>query len=73
MDYLKEAQQAREETEDAQDMEKIRLAITEAQIGEEGYQELDQNNLQEAIDDQFEERNVIVSDNGDGTFIINVN
>ena len=64
------ANQAKTETEEAEDIEKIKLAISEAQIGENGYQKLDQNNLQEAIDSQFEGREVIVSDNGDGTFTV---
>ena len=67
---LTRANDAKEKTEEAEDIEKIRLAISEAQIGEDGYQELNSNNLQEAIDGQFEGRNVVVSDNGDGTFTI---
>ena len=67
---LTRAQDAKNKTEEAEDIEKIRLAVSEAQIGENGYQKLDQNNLQEAIDNQFEGRDVVVSDNGDGTFTI---
>ena len=67
---LTKATEAKNKTEEAEDIEKIRLAISEAQIGEDGYQELNSNNLQEAIDGQFEGRNVVVSDNGDGTFTI---
>ncbi len=39
-------------------------------LGENEYQELNQSNLQEAIDNQFEGRDVVVSDNGDGTFTV---
>ena len=67
---LTRAQDAKDKTEQAKDIEKISLAVSEAQIGENGYQKLDQNNLQEAIDNQFEGRDVVVSDNGDGTFTI---
>lgn len=69
---LTQAQNAKNETEEAQDKEKISLAVSEAQIGNNGYQKLNTNNLQDAIDNQFEGRNVIVSDNGDGTFTVSV-
>ena len=61
---------AREETKKSGDIEKIKMVLTEAQIGTNGYQELNQNNLQEALASEFEGRNVIASDNGDGTFTI---
>ena len=67
---LTQANEAKEKTEQAEDIEKIRLAMSEAQIGENGYQELNQNNLQEALDSQFEGKNVIASDNGDGTYTV---
>lgn len=69
---LTQAQNAKSETEKAQDKEKISLAVSEAQIGDNEYQKLDTNNLQDAIDNQFEGRNVIVSDNGDGKFTVSV-
>ena len=62
---FKRAQQARQETEEAQDMEKIRLAIAEAQIGDNGYQELTINNLESAL--IKDGTKVIASDNEDGT------
>ncbi len=67
---LTRAQDAKNQTEEAEDIEKIRLAVSESQIGDNGYQKLNQNNLQEAIDNQFEGREVVVSDNGDGTFTV---
>ncbi len=67
---LTRAQDAKNQTEEAEDIEKIRLAVSEAQIGENEYQELNQSNLQETIDNQFEGRDVVVSDNGDGTFTV---
>ena len=69
---LTQAQNARNRTEEAQDVEKIKLAVSEAQIGENGYEELNQNNLQKALNSQFKERNVVATDNGDGTFTVSV-
>ena len=37
-------QEAKNKTEEAEDIEKIRLAISEAQIGDNGYQKLDMTN-----------------------------
>ena len=67
---LQRAVEAKEKTEQAKDIEKIRLAILEAQIGENSYQKINQNSLQEAINNQFEGRNVVVSDNGDETLTV---
>ncbi len=67
---ITQAQRAKEENEKASDRDKIAMAVSEAQIGENGYQELNSNNLQEAINNQFNGRNVVVSDNGDGTFTV---
>ena len=67
---LAKTQQAKEENEKASDRDKIAMAVSEAQIGENGYQELNSNNLQEAINNQFNGRDVVVSDNGDGTFTV---
>lgn len=69
---LTRAQEAKNKTEEAQDAEKINLAVAEAQIGDNGYQELNCSNLQKAIDNGFEGRNVVVSDNGDGTFTVSI-
>ena len=70
---LTRAQEAKTKTDEASDIEKIRLAISEAQIGENGYQELDANNLQKAIDSQFGGRDAVVSDNEDRSFLVNMN
>lgn len=67
---LTKSQQAKEENEKASDRDKIAMAVSETQIGKNGYQELNSNNLQKAIDNQFNGRNVIVSGNGDGTFTV---
>ena len=64
--------EAKEKTEETEDIEKIRLAVLEAQIADDGYQELNLNNLQEAIDNQFGENKASVIDNGNSTFSISV-
>ena len=69
---LTRVKQAKEETEESEDKELIQLAVTEARIGENGFQELNANNLQKAIDNQFDKRNAVVSDNGDGTFTVSI-
>ena len=69
---LTRAQEAKTQTEEAEDIEKIRLAISEAQIGDSGYQELDATKFQQALNSQFEGRNLQLTDNGDGSFIINL-
>ncbi len=67
---LIKAQEAKNKTEETGDIEKINLAILEAQIEKNTYQGLNQDNLQEAINNQFRGRNVVVLDNGDGTFTV---
>ena len=67
-----QAQNAKNETEDAKNIEKIKLAVSEAQMGENGYQKLSKDNLQEAIDNQFKETNSEVTQNADGTYIVNL-
>ena len=67
---LEKAQQAKEENEEASDRELIAMAVLEAQKGKNGYQDLNSNSLQEAIDNQFQGRNIVVSDNGDDTFTV---
>ena len=69
---LTRAQEAKTKTEEAEDIEKIRLAMSEAQIGENRYQELDATNFQEALNSQFEGRNIQLSDNGDGSYTISL-
>ena len=69
---LQNAARAKENSEQASDIEKIKIAMTEAQIGESGYQELEVSNFQEALNSQFEGENLQLIDNGDGSFIINL-
>lgn len=61
---------AKEETEEATKIELIKMAVAEAQIGENGYQELKQSNLQEAMNNQFGESIATVIDNKDTTFTV---
>lgn len=67
---LTRANQAKEATEQATEKEGVGLALTTVQIGENGYKELKQLNLQNAIDSQFGINKAIVTDNGDGTFTV---
>ena len=50
---LTQATNAKEETIEAEDKEKIQIAINEAQISNSGYQKLTEENLQKEIDEQF--------------------
>ena len=67
---LQNAGKAKEESEQASDIEKIKIAMSEAQIGERGYQNLDQSNLQEAINKQFGDENIKVLEKAEGQFIV---
>ena len=69
---LTQTQNAKKETKEAEDIEKIKLAVSEAQIGENGYQKLGKENLQEAIENQFKEINSEVTQNVDGTYIVSL-
>ena len=69
---LSQAQFSSIKTSESQDKEKIELAISEAQIGKNGYQDLNQTNLQKALKNNFEEKKVVVSNNNDGTFTVSL-
>ena len=69
---LTRANDAKEKTEEAEDIEKIKLAITEAQIGDNGYQEIDTTTFQQTLNSQFERRNLQLTDNEDGSFTISL-
>ncbi len=57
----------KKETKIKGDKEKIRLAILETQIEENGYQKLNFHSLQKALNGQFGENNAIVAIEDDGT------
>lgn len=67
---LTRAQDAKTKTEEAENIEKIRLAISEAQIGESGYQELNFHSFQKTLNSQFGEDNAIASIEEDGTYTV---
>lgn len=67
---LTKASESKTKTEEAQEKEGVGLASTAAQIGENGYQELNETNLQNAIDNQFGKNKATVIDNGNGTFTV---
>ena len=71
-EILNNAARAKEETDTATDIEKIKLAMSEAQIGENGYQELDVTNFKKLLESYFEGRNIQLSDNGDESYMINL-
>ena len=67
---LQNAARAKEETEQAGDIEKIRLAISESQIDESAYQKNYFQSFQKALNSQFGENNAIVSIEEDGTYTV---
>lgn len=69
---INQASNAKKQTEIAQEKEGIGLAITDAQIGNTGFQELNYTNLSTAINKQFGDE-VIVTDNGNGSFLVSFN
>lgn len=69
---LTRASESKEKTEEAGDMEKIGLAISAAQIGENGYQKLNETNFKEALENEFAGRNLQLTNNEDGSYIIDL-
>ena len=65
---LTQAQNARNKTEEAEEKERIQLAITEAQLGDEGYQDLTEENLQKELDEEFGSGEVRVYPNEKNAF-----
>ena len=70
---LQNAGRAKAETDTATDIEKIKLAMSEAQIGENGYQKLNVSNFKKLLESYFGGRNIQLSDNGDESYMINLN
>jgi len=69
---LTQAQNAKNQTEKAEDKERIKLAVNAAQISDNGFKELGQNSLQEELDKEFGEGKTVVRDNEDVSFIVNL-
>ena len=65
---LTQAQNAQSKTEEAEEKERIQLAITEAQLGDGGYQDLTEENLQKEIDEEFGSGEVRVYPNEKNAF-----
>ena len=65
---LTQAQNAKNKTEEAEEKERIQLAITEAQLGDGGYQDLTEENLQKEIDEEFGSGEVRVYPNEKNAF-----
>ena len=62
---LTQAQNAKNQTEEAEIKERIKLAVNAARISDNGYEELGQNNLQEEMDKEFGEGETVIRDNGE--------
>mgnify|MGYP006066033021 CR=1 FL=1 len=69
---LTQAQNAKNQTEEAEIKERIKLAVNAARISDNGYEELGQNNLQEEMDKEFGEGETVIRDNGDESFTISL-
>lgn len=67
---LTQAQNSKIKTEEAIEKEGVGLAVTDAKIGDRGYEELNQTNLQNAIDKHFGKSVATVIDNKDGSFTV---
>ena len=67
---LQNAGKAKEETEDSSDIEKIKMAMSEAQIYESVYKKNYFHSFQKALNNQFGENNAIVSIEEDGTYTV---
>lgn len=67
---LNQANQAKQNTKSASEIEQIALAVTNAQLEDNTYVKLNQKNLQNAIDNQLGENKAIVIENEGGTFTV---
>ena len=71
---LTQAQNAKNKTEEAQERESIELAVTSSQMEDVNTLEMDKEKLENAIKQQFgNNKDFTVTDNGDGSFIVNMN
>lgn len=66
---LNKASDAKEETQVGGEIEGIKLAVSDARIGENGYQDLTYDSFKKAISQQFGD-NTDVIQNADGTFLV---
>ena len=71
---FKRAQQAREETEKAQEREGVEIAVASTRMEDVNTLEIKKESLENAIKDYFgENKDFLVTDNKDGSFLINMN
>lgn len=71
---LTRASEAKNKTEEAQEKESLELAVTSSQMEDVNTLEIDKENLENAIKQQFgNNKNFSVTDNGDGSFLVNMN
>lgn len=68
---ITKANESRRETQIASEKEEISMAVMAAKITNNGFEELDQNNLQREMDNQLGEGKTIVTSYEDGTWVVN--
>ena len=67
---IKQAQNAKKETEESTEKEKIQIAVYEAEFKNNGYQKLTEKNLQKEINEQFENGEAKVYSNEKDAFSV---
>ena len=67
---LTRTSESKEKTEEAQEKEGLKLEITEARSGEDGYRIVNESNIQNEVDNQFGSGKVVVVDKGEDTFTV---
>ncbi len=71
---LTRATEAKNKTEEAQEKESLELAVTSSQMEDVNTLGIDKENLENAIKQQFgNNKDFSVTDNGDGSFLVNMN
>ena len=71
---LTRASEAKEKTEEAQEKEGLELAVTSSQMEDVNTLEIDKEKLENAIKQQFgNNKDFSVTDNEDGSFLVNMN
>ena len=71
---LTRASESKEKTGKAQEEENLKLAVTSSQMKNVNTREITKENLENAIKEQFgNNKDFLVTDNGDGSFLVNMN
>ena len=71
---LTKASEAKQKTEEAQEEENLKLAVTSSQMKKVNTLDITKENLENAIKEQFgNNKDFLVTDNGDGSFLVNMN